>query len=251
MEEKEKQLEEVNVEAAETKTPEIEAVADEMPWEAPAEIEVETKKEKKVKKKEEKEAAKAKKVAKKKKRAERRNTKAAKFIRRAAIWLLAILVIFLGGYALSHIMVAGPTKLALEEARSDLAMAEEEIASLQGEVEDLSSFEAANESLERDMEDVNTHITVLSARVAVTGALISLHDGELAEVRLKLDKVKETLKVLKTMLNADQRDVVTSMEQRLELVVGELDEDTTAAEMDLKVLSGKLISLENTLFANP
>ena len=53
------------------------------------------------------------------------------------------------------------------------------------------------------------------------------------------------------MLNADQRDVVTSMEQRLELVVGELDEDTAAAEMDLEVLSAKLTSLENTLFANP
>ncbi|MEA2008471.1 MAG: hypothetical protein U9O54_05080 [Chloroflexota bacterium] len=244
MEEKKlEEVEEVNVD-----TPETEGMADEAPWEIPAAIETETEKEKKAREKQE---SKAEKEAKKKKRAERRNTKAAKFIRVASIWILTFLIIFLAGFATAHIAVSRPVKAELEQASADLTVAEQEITSLEGEVESLSYLETVNESLQTDMEEVNVHITILSTRVAVTDALLALHAGDLAEVKLELGKVEETLKTLKSMLDADQQDVVSSMEQRLALVVDELDKDTAAAKMDLEVLSSKLTSLENTLFANP
>jgi len=250
MEEKDKQLEEQNIDALETDALETEVVADEKPWEVPADIGMETETEKEKKAREKKEA-KEEKAAKKQKRAERRNTKVAKAIRRISIWILAILVIFLGGYAISNIMIAQPAQLALEQSKADLVTAEEEIASLQSEIERLSSFEATNESLESDMEAINTHITVLSARVAVADAQLALYDGDIASVKLELGKAEETFKTLKTMLSADQKDAVESMEGRLQLVIGELEGDTSTATSDLQVLSTKLLALENTLFANP
>ena len=208
-------------------------------------------KEEEAKKRQEDAEKKAQKVAKKKKRAERRNTKAAKIIRRVAIWILVILVIFLAGYAISHFMVFRPANKALELTQAELTSANEEIDTLESEIERLSALETTNESLQSEIKSVNTHITILSARVAVSDAIIALHDGDLAEVSLKLDKVEETLRRLKPMLEEDQRDVVTTMQQRLDLVVGELDEDTAAAEMDLEVLASKLLDLENTLFVTP
>jgi len=242
-------LEEQNIEIpeVEVETGDVALDAEEL-VEISEDIRIETNKEKKAREKKE---AKAEKEAKKQKRIERQNTKAAKFIRRSAIWILAILIIFLAGFATSHIIISRPTMAELEQSIADLTTAEAKIISLESEVEDLSSLEAVNESLQTEIEDVNTHITILSARVSVTDALLALQDGDLAEVSLELDKVEATLKTLKTMLNADQQAVVTSMEQRLDLVMGELDEDTTAAAMDLEVLSAKLTSLENTLFANP
>ncbi|OQY27865.1 MAG: hypothetical protein B6I38_09715 [Anaerolineaceae bacterium 4572_5.1] len=243
-------MEENKFEEANVDVPETEVVADEVPWEIPAEVEVEaeTKKEKKAREKQETKATKA---AKKQKRIERRNTKTAKFIRVATIWILAFLIIFLAGFATSHITVARPAEAELEQVRAELIAAEAKVASIEGEIENLSSLEADNESLQAAMGEVNIHVNILSARVAVTDALLALQAGDLAEVKLELGKVEETFKTLKSMLNADQKGVVENMEQRLALVVGELDEDTTAVENDLKMLSSKLISLENTLFANP
>jgi len=241
-------LEVQNIEIPEVEV-ETGAVTAEEPVEISGDITIETNKEKKAREKKE---TKAQKGAKKQAKAEKRNTKSRKFIRRLLIWSLAILLIFLAGFAVSHFMfVSRPANAALEQAKADLAAAEVEITSLQSEVDDLSPLEVTNASLQIEVADVNTHITILSARVSVTDALLALQDGNLAEVSLELDKMETTLKTLKTMLNTDQREVVTIMEQRLDLVMGELDEDTTAAGMDLEVLSVKLTSLENTLFANP
>ena len=42
-----------------------------------------------------------------------------------------------------------------------------------------------------------------------------------------------------------------AMEQRLELALNVLDEDTTAALSDLEVIANNLVKLENTYFVVP
>lgn len=72
-----------------------------------------------------------------------------------------------------------------------------------------------------------------------------------ADARLVLNKTTTTLKTLQGMLPPDQQKVATDMQNRLILVVGELDSNKFAAQSDLNVLETSLVQLENILFANP
>jgi hypothetical protein len=61
----------------------------------------------------------------------------------------------------------------------------------------------------------------------------------------------ETLETLKELVGPEQRDKVIAMQNRLALVIVEIDEDPSVAQSDLEVLANNLTILENTFFAKP
>lgn len=178
-------------------------------------------------------------------------SKVGRFFRKLLIWLVVIAVAFGAGVGTFYTLRFQPMQERLEQQSQEIQAAEDEISNLEGEIERLSGFEERNEELQKEIDRTRLHITLLSARSSVSDALLALSEDNLAEAKLELDKVGTTLDKLESMLNEDQVDVVRNMQQRHELIMEELDRDTFSARSDLEVLSSKLGSLENTLFAVP
>lgn len=181
----------------------------------------------------------------------RERSKAARFFRKVLVWLVIVAIAFGAGVGTSYFVLYQPAMGKVAQTTQDLEDAEAEVANLEGEVERLSAFEERNQDLEAEIQQTKVHITLLSARSSVSDALLALSEDNLAEAKLELDKVGKTLDTLETMLNEDQVEVVINMQQRHELIMEELEEDRFSARSDLEVLSSKLGSLENTLFASP
>lgn len=181
----------------------------------------------------------------------KRKSRVGRFFRKLLIWLVVIAVSFGAGIGAFYYLRHQPLQERVEQQASDLQDARAEIGDLQNEIDRLSAFEERNYELTQEIEQTRLHITILSARSSVADALLALSEDNLAEAKLELDKVDKTLDTLETMLNEDQVEVVKNMQQRHELIMEELEDDTFSARSDLEVLSSKLGSLENTLFATP
>lgn len=181
-----------------------------------------------------------------------------RFVWRTARWVLGLLVVFMLGFLAA---IYGLYRPALNERQSverqlsnsqgetaslqsELDAAQGQIGDLQARIEELSSLETRNQELE-------LHVSILSARSDVISARLALANEDPSRSRAALARTGETLNTLQDLLAADQSDLVTDMQDRLELVLSELDDDTFAADSDLGVLERSLLELENDYFTQP
>ena len=164
--------------------------------------------------------------------------------RKFLIWMVVIAVAFAGGFFFDTVFRYKPQAIELSDA-NDINQ------SLKAEVERLSLFEEENITLTEQVQEITTHITLLSAKAAVADAALAIEQDRLADAKLALDKVGSTLDSLEGMLNADQVEVVENMIQRHNLIMIELAGDGFTVQTDLELLSSKLNTLEATLFASP
>ena len=177
--------------------------------------------------------------------------KARLIFRRILIWLVVIAIAFAGGIYVDYILRYQPEQEKVADLTEEITSAQTEITTLEAEIERLDVFEELNLGLVEEIADITTHITILSARVAVADATLALEQNRIADAKLALDKVGSTLEILKTMLNDDQVEVVNNMLQRHHLILIDLEDDSFSAQTDMEVLAAKLNALENTLFASP
>lgn len=178
-------------------------------------------------------------------------SKARKIWRMFLVWSVVIALAFAGGFFFDTAFRYQPQVELVKVLNEDLADADEQILSLQAEIERLSQFEEQNISLTEEIQGITTHITLLSARAAVADASLAVEQERTADAKLALDKVGTTLNTLKGMLNADQAAVVDNMLQRHNLVLIELEGDGYTVQTDLELLASKLNTLEVALFASP
>lgn len=190
--------------------------------------------------------------------AKKKISKARKIWRQILIWLVVIAIAFAGGFFLDTYLRYQP---ALDQIASlndqianlntDLGNKDGEIASLQSEIDRLSQFEDLNTGLKEEIDQLEIHLKLLTARASVADASLAVEQERTADARLALNKLGTTLDSLKETLMADQTEVVDSMIQRYQLVVSELDTEGYSALTDLDLLANRLIALENNLFATP
>ena len=185
------------------------------------------------------------------------------FLARALRWLLVLAVIFgLGALLILFLLFIPARDQAIaaqqqirameEQAQADLEMSEERIVELENIIEDLSTLEAQNEDLQEELADTDLHVVILSARSDVTTAqLILVKEDDASKARITLSRTSETLNMLEEMLEPDQRKLAADMQERLKLVLEELEDNPYAAESDLDVLARGLLELESALFTAP
>jgi len=178
-------------------------------------------------------------------------SKARLIFRKILIWLVVIAIAFAAGFFVDTVFRYQPEQNKTEKLTMDLESASTEISVLEAEITRLSKFEEKNLTLEEDISKATIHLTLLSARAAVADATLALEQDRTADAKVSVEKVGSTLESLKSMLTADQADLVENMIQRQSWIVDELDDDVLSAQTDLKLLATKLNSLENTLFATP
>lgn len=178
-------------------------------------------------------------------------SKARKIWRRILIWSVVIVIAFAGGFFLDTMLRYHPEQDRTASLRAELDDAWAEIDSLETEIERLGTFEDTNIALLAEIDQLNLHLVLLSARASVADASLALEQGRQADAKLALNKVGATLDTLKGLLSPDQAEVVDNMIQRYQLVMLELENDGATVLTDLELLSSKLLTLENTLFAVP
>jgi hypothetical protein len=185
------------------------------------------------------------------------------FWARSLRWLLILAVIFgLGALLIMFILyipardqaiLANQQIMEIEaQAQADLENADQKIAELEETIESLSVLEAQNVELQDELDMANLHVVILSARTDVATAQLTLAKGEdVSKTRITLSRTSETLEILGDLLEPDQRKIVSDMQERLELVLDEVDDNPYAAESDLDVLARDLLELESALFTGP
>lgn len=178
-------------------------------------------------------------------------SKARMIWRKFLLWMVVIAVAFAGGFFFDTAFRYQPQVELVKVLKGDVSDASDQIVSLEAEIDILSEFEEDNIKLTEQVQEITTHITLLSAKAAVADASLAVEQDREADAKLALDKVGSTLDTLKEMLNADQAEVVENMIQRHNLIMIELAGDGYTVLTDLELLSSKLNTLEATLFASP
>jgi hypothetical protein len=178
-------------------------------------------------------------------------TRGRRFLRLAFRWLAGLLIVFGLGVLATALLFYRPATQELSAVQRELQGARERIAELESEVDRLQALESENRALEEELEAAELRIQILSALVDVNAARLALADEEIARAQEHLAGTPETLKSLEGLVDSQQREEVTAMQNRLELALEEMERDQFAAQSDLRVLATNLEQLEDTFSANP
>ena len=169
-------------------------------------------------------------------------------LRVAVRWLIILLVIFGAGAFVAYWFLYRPARAETSAINAQLAQANQQIADLQSQVNQLKPLGTENQRLQKELNTAQQHIQILTALSEVNAARAALADQNLSEAKAQLDKLSQNLDALQTTVPASEKDKITAMQNRLTLVTGEMDQNTFAAKSDLDVLANSLTELEKTLF---
>ena len=172
------------------------------------------------------------------------------FFRKLFRWTLGILIILGIGFTLAVYRLYTPAVETQELTLRELDDAQNQIADLETQISMLQSAALESDAKLAVKSNFELHVAVLSARVDVANASLMIVEDNAAGALLALEKTDETLALIKSLLPVEQGDVVTAMEQRLELVLTEIVENSYAAGSDLNVLATSLLQLEDATFGS-
>ena len=177
--------------------------------------------------------------------------------RRFLRWVLGILILMGLGFLAAILLFYVPMRDRANNLRSDLSQSEQRIETLnqtidqrEQRIQDLQSLETRNQELEGELQQANLHVAILQARNDIASARLALSEDNVAQARIALSNTSGALDKIASLLPANQRDVVTSMQQRLDLALNGIENDQYAASSDLDVLATNLTELENRLFTS-
>ncbi len=187
-----------------------------------------------------------------------------KFIR----WTVGLLIVFGLGFLAAVFTIYNSTVDELDQSKNDLSGAGTTITDLENQInaqqEQIDGLNSQIDTLNQAIDDLETknqalsdqqngfylHIALLSARTDVVSAQVELYEGNPAQARVLLESAGQTLILIETLLPDDLKDVVAPLQNRLELAIGEIDDEPETAIADLSILAGDLLEIENALFGD-
>lgn len=180
-------------------------------------------------------------------------------LRQGIRWVFGILILlglgFLAGIYLLYRPAVEKGEITATQLSAELAAANDKISELENKVSTLNTEIASlqplkerNDALLVENQELNLHIAILDARVDVANAQLALESNDNAQARITLNQTSLALNTIEVLLEVDQKEVADDLQQRLSLVMDELEDDPFAANSDLDVLETKLLQLEDSLF---
>jgi len=174
------------------------------------------------------------------------------FFRKALIWLLVIIIAFVGGFLLDHFLRYKPLSDELRQAQSELDGVKQDISELQGQIEQIQpKMEAANAritTLEDDLEIANARMQFYQVLVDVNNARIALFLENIEEAQTALIDTRKRLEELEPVIEESNPELAMSLPRRLELIIDGLERDPETASIDLELFTKDLLLLEPLLF---
>ena len=178
----------------------------------------------------------------------RPETRLQKSMRGALRWGLVALLAFGLGSLLIAFALYIPTRQKLDKANADLENAN---ATISDDNDQITTLQAGNEVLQKDLDSTTLHMYILKALSSVRGASLAMAADNYAGARLSLIQASEALDTLSGPLGPDQKDVLTAMQQSAAQALTEVQTDLKSAQPELDQLTKNLVQLEDNLFPNP
>jgi len=179
-------------------------------------------------------------------------TKTQKFIQKALIWLIVIVITFGSGILLDHFLRYIPLKQDLDQAQSEIQALNENMVELEGQIEQLRpQLEAANariSSLEEDLKMANARAQLYRVLASVNNARLDIFQEDLEAAQIDLAQTEEQLQELAPVIEEENPELALSLLRRLELIIDGLERDPETASIDLELFTKDLLALENLLF---
>ncbi|MBN2145836.1 MAG: hypothetical protein JW726_00550 [Anaerolineales bacterium] len=175
-------------------------------------------------------------------------TRLQKSMRGALRWVLVALLAFGLGALIIAFALYFPTRQKLDKANTDLETANATIAEKTGQI---TILQTDNETLQENLVSATLHMYVLKALSGVRGASLAVAADDYAGARLSLIQASEALDILSGLVGADQKDVLTAMQQSAAQALTEMKTDLALVQPELDQLTKNLVQLENSLFPKP
>ena len=177
-------------------------------------------------------------------------------------WVIGVLIVFALGIMSAVLLLYIPERDGKSQLETELLQAESRIDTLesaiiqleneiQGYLDREDALVSEAETMQEELMTANLHILILSALADVNAARVALANDDIAGARVHLTNTNTTLETLKELVGTEQRDKVIAMQNRLALVMAEINDNPSIAQSDLEVLANNLTLLENTFFAKP
>ena len=129
---------------------------------------------------------------------------------------------------------------------------QDQISGLNGDIstlnQQIADLETQNQDLAAQQDSFNLQIALLNARADVVSAQVELYENNPAQARVLLESASQTLTTIENLLPEELKDVVAPLQNRLELAIGEIEDNPETAIADLSILAGDLLEIENALF---
>lgn len=170
------------------------------------------------------------------------------FLKSATRWLFGLLIVFgLGALAVIFLLYS-PTRETLQQTQADLETARQKITDLESQVQKMAALETQNASLKKEVDSSVLHIKLLTVLADVDTARVALAEKDAPAAKTALTNTAATINQISTLAGSSQSEAVKFIQDRLKLVLSEIETDPATAQTDLGVLAGKLIELEQALF---
>jgi uncharacterized coiled-coil DUF342 family protein len=186
-----------------------------------------------------------------------------KFIR----WTFGLLIVFGVGFLAATFTIYTQKVDELDQSRNNFDRAQTTITELESEINaqhneidrlgdqisnlesEVSDLETENQALVEKQTEFHLQITLLKTRSDVISAQVELYQENPAQARLLLESASQNLTTVGSLLPDDLKDVISPLQNRLELALGEIEDDLETAIADLAILAGDLLEIENALFS--
>ncbi len=190
-----------------------------------------------------------------------------KFIR----WTAGLLIVFGLGFLSALFTLYTPKVAELALSQTDLQTAEQQIADLETKVGNLEAQVDSLTSEQADLESANAGLQdqlaaaqaealekqtlfdlkalFLNARLEIARAQIALYDENPGLARALLANIAKSLAQLESLLPAENRSAVPTMQDRLDSALSLVETNPANAIDDLDILAGDLQELEEALLS--
>jgi cytoskeletal protein RodZ len=169
-------------------------------------------------------------------------------LRKVLLWVVGLVIIFAAGVVLSWVVKVQPQAEQIATLNADSITAQDQVAQLNQELQELRPLAALNSKLTDDLSSATAHLDLLKVLVDVSTAQLALAQEDDIAARAALTGTDARLKALAATLEGANAVDVGEMSGRLELVLEEVESDTFAARRDLEILANNLLALERVLF---
>jgi hypothetical protein len=177
----------------------------------------------------------------------RPKTQLQKSMQTALRWGLVSLAAFILGGLLVGLAFYLPNRSNLIIASTGL---EDANAAITGKNDQITDLQTGRDALQENLDSTTQHMHILKAVSAVRGASLAVAADDYAGARLSLIQASEALDRLSALVDNDQRDVLTAMQESAAQALSLITTDLKSAQPELVQLTKNLLQLEANLFPN-
>jgi hypothetical protein len=183
------------------------------------------------------------------------------FFRKILIWLVIIVIAFSAGMIADHFLRYKPlsddnveTQAALDQSHQDLSDMQAGIDELniltQEAADTITKLENDKKALQDEIETTTTHMELLQVLVDVSNARVALFLDDVQEAKDTLVNTQQRLEKLLPRIAEFDPGLAQDMPQRLNLIISGLDRDTETVIIDLELITGDLLNIEEAVFGD-